>query len=461
MITSEIKTVNRPDGEICRLQLVRLQDWESLDFLRPQPAEDALAGLLRIYRQFLVPAAPWIFGQMALFRLPEEEGMRQLSKLPVFSGAESLSAPQERLFAAVAVLRQGMQLRRGKPHFLTEEAKSLWTHLSSSGCADTVCGRLPFTKILPVSGQMGFLSACEKDASLKVNASFFIMDPFDCAAPFDSIGTPFGLCVKDGRVLSPPLYEREALLVKKNGAVSVRTVSLNGLTIRLCGRVFEPAKNAEVLTRLSCKKTRKGSVPELVITGNRVRAVSLTGGLSVPASGFVLRSPGLYGLPVSPGDPVTYHGLEDILFGIQVGSSLLKDGARSKGFLSPFYNIRRPWKPAFPPSLYPLDYEKARAARIALGADREGRPMLLWAEGAPKIGHQKGKTSCGASLSEMEEYCLAAGMRHAVNLDGGGSAQILIDNQRQLAVSDRLPDGSELERPVPLGLIFRQTFRAP
>ena len=306
MIASEIKTVNRPDGEICRLQLVRLQDWESLDFLRPQPAEDALAGLLRIYRQFLVPAAPWIFGQIALFRLPEEGSVRQLPELSVFSGAESLSAPQERLFAAAAVLRQGMQLRRGKPRFLTEEAKSLWTHLSSSGCADTVCGRLPFTKILPVSGQMGFLSACEKDASLKVNASFFIMDPFDCAAPFDSIGTPFGLCVKDGRVLSPPLYEREALLVKKNGAVSVRTVSLNGLTIRLCGRVFEPAKNAEVLTRLSCKKTRMGAVPELVITGNRVWAVSLTGGLSVPASGFVLRSPGLYGLPVSEYDRRLY-----------------------------------------------------------------------------------------------------------------------------------------------------------
>ena len=78
--------------------------------------------------------------------------------------------------------------------------------------------------------------------------------------------------------------------------------------------------------------------------------------------------------------------------------------------------------------------------------------MLLWAEGAPKIGYRRGETSCGASLSEMEEYCREAGMVNAVNLDGGGSAQILLSGRRDLELSDRKEDGSELERAVPLGL---------
>ena len=48
-------------------------------------------------------------------------------------------------------------------------------------------------------------------------------------------------------------------------------------------------------------------------------------------------------------------------------------------------------------------------------------------------------------------------MVDAVNLDGGGSAQILVDNRRSLMISDRnAPDASEAERPVPMGLIVRQ-----
>ena len=56
----------------------------------------------------------------------------------------------------------------------------------------------------------------------------------------------------------------------------------------------------------------------------------------------------------------------------------------------------------------------------------------------------------------MAEICADVGMVHAVNLDGGGSAQILLNNRRSLEISDRnREDHSEAERPVPLGLIIR------
>ena len=445
MMDSEIKTIKRPDGEIQRLQTVRLPDWESLEFLRPRPAEDPLPGFSRIYRQFLVPSAPWIFGQMALLRVPE--GL----EIPVDGGMSA--DPEERLFMAADLLREGVRLVRGRPRFRTEEARMLWEKLESAGALETVCGRLPFTKMVPVSDQTGLLSESEPEALMKVNASFFIMDPFDCATPYDSVGTPFGLCMKDGEVLSPPMYEREALLADRNGRVSIGRPSIRDLTLEIGGKTFRAGENGEILTRSSCSRTAAGSGPEAVIVGRKVRALNLVGGLEVPASGSVLRSPDLYGISV--GDEVVYHGMENVLFGIQVGSSLLRDGVRSGSFLSPFYNIRKLQRTPFPPSLYPLNYEKDRAARIALGADKDGRPMLLWAEGAPKIGAQKGQTSCGASLSEMEEYCQDAGMVNAVNLDGGGSAQILLNGRRALELSDRKEDGSEMERAVPLGLIVR------
>ena len=445
MMESEIKMIKRPDGETERLQMLRFPDWNSLEFFRPQPAEDPLPGFSRIYRKFIVPAAPWIFGQMALMRPPA--GLR----LP--GDPEASDDAEARLFRAADVLRKGMRLVRGKPVFRSEEARTLWKELDRAGAAEIVCGKLPFTKIIPVSDEAGLLSESEPQARLKVNASFFIMDPFDCATPYDSVGTPFGLCVKDGEILSPPLYEREALMVRKDGQVNVEKPSLAGLEIVIGGKTFRAGRNAEILTRPAFRITAAGSVPEAVVIGRRVQAVSLSGGLPVPAAGFVLRSPDLGG--IGAGEEVSYHGLEDVIFGIQAGSSLVRDGERSGAFLSPFYNIRSLKRTAFPPSLYPLNYEKDRAARIVLGADKDGQPMLLWAEGAPKTGYRKGETSCGASLSELESYCQDAGMVNAVNLDGGGSAQILLNGRRGLELSDRKEDGSEQERPVPLGLIVR------
>jgi len=145
-----------------------------------------------------------------------------------------------------------------------------------------------------------------------------------------------------------------------------------------------------------------------------------------------------------------------VTFGIQVGNSIMVEGEKTLSFRSKFYNLRGLEPVAYPPSLYPLDFENARAARIALGADREGKPMILWAEGAGKIGYVAGRDSRGASLSDMAEICAEMGMVNAVNLDGGGSAQILLNNKRSLLISDRnSPDASEAERPVPLGLIVR------
>ncbi len=442
---TEIKSVKRPDGEIQRLQTVRLPDWDSLEFFRPQPAEDPLPGLLRIYRRFIVPAFPWIFRQMVLLRRPERAESLSRTALPEDDEAS--------LLQAAAVLRKGMRLVHGRPRFRTDEARLLWEELSAAGRLSTAGGKLPMTQIIPVSENMGFLSESKPEAVLKLNASFFIMDPFDCASPYDSVGTPFGLCVRNGKILSPPLYEREALLVRANGQVRVEKPPLSSLTIEIGGKTFEAGRNADILTRPACSRTAHGKGAEAVIIGRKVSAVSRDGGLAVPAAGFVLRSPAL--ADVSAGAEVRYHGLEDVIFGIQAGSSLLRNGVRSGGFLSPFYNVRSLKRTAFPPSLYPLDYEKDRAARIALGADKEGCPVLLWAEGAPKTGARKGVTSCGASLLETEEYCEKAGMMNAVNLDGGGSAQILLHGRRELELSDRKEDGTGQERPVPLGLIVR------
>lgn len=444
---SKIKVYSYPDGEIQRVQVVHLEDWADLDFLRLQYADPALSCFADIYRQYLVPACPWLFGHMVMFRLPEDVE----TDFPCDTGKYGTVA--DRLTAAAAALRKGVKIVAGKPQFTDEGVKAFWEALESRDCIRIVSGKLPITTIIPVGDTTGYLSDTEPDAALKVNASFFIMDRFDCATVYDQIGTVLGLLVKDGVVENPPLYDREALLVRRDGTVSVEEVSLSQLELEIAGQRWKPGENAALYSRPGRARTPAGGGKKLVIVGCRVAAVC-DGAADIPASGFVLCPQEV--CRAKPGDRVVYHGMEDVAFGIQVGNSILRNGEKTLSFRSRFYNIRHLEPVPYPPSLYPMNFRKARAARIALGADGEGRPMILWAEGAAKLGHTPGKDSRGATLADMAAFCSDAGMVNAVNLDGGGSAQILLKNKRSLRISDRrAEDHSEAQRPVPLALIVR------
>lgn len=444
---SEIKTISYPNGEIQRFQTIRWDRWDQLDFLTPPHAPDALDRFAAIYRNYLIPAAPWIFGHMVLFQLPEDYAQT----IPVNMGKYgSIASP---LTAAAALLRDGVSVHNGKPRFRSHDAEQLWSVLEKANCIRIVSGKLPTTKFIPATRIPGFLSEAAPEAHLKVNASFFIMDNFDCATVYDHIGTPFGLCVKDGKVIHPPLYNREALLVGTDGNVCIRHLDVRDLEIEINGHYFRHGQNAAIYSRPEKMRAPAGKGAYLVVIGCQIAAVSKYP-TAIPASGFVLCP--YEDVQIPAGAAVVYHGLEQVRFGIQVGNSILRDGVPTTYFTSRFYNIRHLEPVSFPPSLYPMNFDKARAARIALGADSDGKPVLLWAEGAAKIGYAPGKGSCGASLQEMAKICTQAGMKNAVNLDGGGSAQIMIRNQRTLQISDRdAASLSEAERPIPLGLVIR------
>ena len=443
---SEVITFPYPDGEIQRVQVVWLDNWQELEFLRPDPTEGAFDGFCRIYEQHLIPAAPWVFGNIVMFRLPE--GLEV--PFPVETG--SFGTVAEPLTVAAIGLRRGVRVRGKKIWFRDEQTAAFWKKLEALNCVRIVRGKLPITMVIPVGREPGLLSATMPEAAMKVNASFFIMDPFDCATPYDHIGIPFGLLVKDGMVEQPPLFSREALMVRKEGSVRIETPELRNLRVRIGEEVFIHGENARFYSRpnypgVFAKKA-------LVVIGRKVVAVRASGFVSVPGAGFVICPDG--DCTAKPGDSVTYGGMEDILFGIQVGNSILRDGVKTETFISKFYNIKALQPVPYPPCLYPVDFRGARAARIALGADAAGKPMLLWAEGAAKLGHMPGVDSRGATLPDMARLCAEVGMVNAVNLDGGGSAQILLKNTRSLMISDRRAgDFAESERAVPLGLTVR------
>ena len=419
VVHNEIRTVTYPGGDLQRVQIVRAADFRSLDFYRPSFSRQALESLYEVYRDEIIPLAPALFGEVFIFHIPSD----------MFVPFDDYGM-SDRHAAARRYLTE---------NFPDAPSRAFLEQLRHSGYLYQLKGKNPLRKSFVAYGDdIGFLSK-DNDSALRVNASFFTFDLMDAASCYDIFGTPIGLMVKDGRILNPPLFGREALLVDNNGEVTVTTVSLDQLTLNIKGTIYQ---------RPNQNKTPESDNDDLVIIGNRIVAVNPGGRSVIPSSGFIINTPEKH----SPGEEVIYGGLEDIVFGLQVGNSVVVNGIKTEKFISPFYNIRKLHKITYPPALFPLDFNRDRAPRIVLGADDENRPVLLWLEGAPKTGYRKGTDSCGATMKETADIAFDLGLRNAITLDGGGSAQILINGCRQLAVSGRYCDGRQKERAVPVGL---------
>ncbi len=449
-IEDNLKTYTYKDGSIQRVRSVKLPDWDSLDFVYPKPSEKAFDQVCDLYEKFIIPKAPYLFGTLVFFSLPYD------MKMP-FPFDTIYGTVSDKEVATSIALRQYIKGSRFEPS--DEKGKAFVDELKKRGLLRIIKGTRPFhCRVLCISNKLGHLSSKKDEYRFLSNAGFFTMDMFDIGSPYDIIGKPIGLRIKDGVCLDPPLFEREALFVMPDGSVKIERPKLSDLSFEIDGKIFTPGVNAKLFER-SKRRWTDGKGIDLAIIGTKVIAVSDHKKIIIPSAGFVLQIQKNYLKDISnlAGKDVIYHGLEDVKFGIQAGNSAVINGDEVKGFRSYFSNIRNPIALPIPPSLYPRNYEKDRAPRMALGCDKDGRPVIVWAEGPGKFDDlkeaSKGNFSCGTSLSEMAHICSDLGLINAVNLDGGGSAQILLSGERKLLISDRhKEDNSEYERTIPVGL---------
>lgn len=443
MITSQIRTFKHTNGDIQKVQCVRMDSFGEFNFFRPQFTTEAFERLCHLYRDFLIRKYAQIFGQIVLFHVPDD------MEIPFNTVSGLYGHVLDRLSIVTMAFKNNVFIKKGNICFRDETTKQFFYQLEKRGALYIACGKRNSVSFLPVSHKMGFMSRSHTDAILKVNTSFFVMDMLDCATIFDHVGKPVGLSLKDGVVMTPPLFEREALLVDGNGHVLVRKASLDEVSVFIDNREYRNGNKCIYYSRPQYAITPRGGF-DVVISDSEVVAVKRGGRCPIPSSGFVLH----LDEEITVNDTkVTYGGLQEYVFGIQVGNSAIVNGTRTEQFISRFHNFLRPLSNAYPPSMYPLNYHKDRAPRIVLGADRDNKPVILWFEGAGKFGYQAGRDSCGASLSEVASFCETMGLYNAVNLDGGGSAQILLNGERQLMMSDREPvHFNEQERGIAMGL---------
>lgn len=440
-----IRTYAYENGEKQRVQIVQPDSWESLNFIMPPFSHAAFANLADLYDKYIVRRYSVIFGTVILFYLPEDIDFEYEEY------DEEFGFIYDKLTACTLLFRNGITVDGDRIRINDEKVSLIYDLLEERQCLRVMKGRLNTLTILPVGRTIGFLSDLP-ECTLKMNSSFFTMDLPDISTPYDRIGSPVGMYVKDENVIYPPMHERDILTVDDEGAVSIHQQS--EFRIRyMIDRIIFHEHNSAVYTRPAYKITPKGGY-DIVVVNNEVIAMKPGGNTPVPSGGYVIKTS--YAVTSFSDRTVRYGKLNGIAFAVQCGNSVIVNGERQRGFTSPFYDIRKPWTVSFPPSLYPLNYHRDRAPRMIIGADRKNDPMIIWIEGAGKFGYEKYVDSCGASLNESELICERLGVQNAVHLDGGGSAQILYHDKRYLKLSDRNSRNyKEKERGVPLAIYIK------
>lgn len=450
MIESRIDTIRYENGEMQRFQVVSGFAWNDLEFVQPPFSKEAFDELCRMYKIFVIPKHHEMYGAVLAFHIPDD------MKSPFSSETDEGVVFDRQLAASIGLkklVREG-KIRRSGESLLIDDAKTkaFLDELEKRGWMSIAYGdKTDVVSILPVGEDLGYMSQVSPRPQFICNAHFFQMDVFDSDSPYDLFGTPYGMTVKNGIMIQPPLNGREALVVDMDGKVKITRPDVRDISMQIQGKTFTHGENCTIYRRPDTRQTPEEEGLDIVIVGDEVVSFHKGGGVFIPEGGFVLHTK--EELSVEP-SPVVYLGFDNCLFAIQVGSSSVKDGEVMKGFESPFYNIYKDSVP-FPPTLYPLNYEKDRAPRMAICSDKDGDPVIVWAEGCSKLYYQFGKESCGASLLELGNYCASIGLVNALNLDGGGSSEIFLNGKLMMHVSDRHADNSDAERPVPMGLLIR------
>lgn len=258
--------------------------------------------------------------------------------------------------------------------------------------------------------------ARETKAYAAMNASYFKQDT----------GTPLGLTIIDGKLMTGPLMNRSVFGVDKDGNCFIGKVSLDGeITIGY----NEPVAIYNINQPIICASggaylynknwgTKTPHTDEgffhIAIKRNKIREIS-NNSIEIPENGYAIVVKNNF-LPcqICLKDYVKYnYSLSPkewckAKYAFAAGPNLIVNGqknidAQAQNFGAIFANTR--------------------TARSAIGIKKDGTIILLTVD-----GKQKG-ISEGVSLSEMADIMLTIGAENAMNLDGGSSTQMVVEGK--------------------------------
>jgi hypothetical protein len=285
------------------------------------------------------------------------------------------------------------------------------------------------------------LASSASGAIAAINASYFKPDS----------GLPLGLVMVDKEVYSGPLFNRVCLGISPQGTFDMAQVTLSGQLALADGTsitidtINQPRVSQQSVVLYSGKW---GAVAppmphngiQIAIVGNAITAVSTTQRLHIPKDGWVLSGPNQgalasMSLPNAKDTPIsiTLHTSPDwsgIAHAISGGPYLVKDGQ--------VYVDTQAQRIRMNPT-------EVRAPRTAVGITASGQLLLVTVDGRQK------RVSEGLTLLQMGQLMRRLGAVQAMNLDGGGSTQMVVAGR--LVNSPSIPHGAAVS--TALGIFKR------
>ena len=238
---------------------------------------------------------------------------------------------------------------------------------------------------------------------------------------FGAGGTPLGVLIINGQLVSSPIYNRTALIVNKDGSAKIAPVRMegylklqNGRTLGFSG-INQPVAHDQIIVYTPYYQTTdpSGASTNIVVENDVVSGIT-HGETRVPGNGFIVSANGVAGEAIKSefkiGDTVkwffmTAPAFDNIKHVIGGGPRLVYKGLPNVTAVEE--NFRR-------------DVARGRAARTAVGITRNGDLILAVVE--------KNTTSIGATLDELASLMVKLGAYEALNFDGGGSSAMVIND---------------------------------
>lgn len=252
---------------------------------------------------------------------------------------------------------------------------------------------------------------------------------------FAGTGRPLGSLLINKELVSTPIYDRTTLVISDDHQAFIDNVSID------C--YFNSSKNIRyditgvnqgrdegsiiLYTPAWGEKTGTGNDGiELVTSGAVVKEIR-TGNSNIPSDGYVISISGPAAQFVTDnvkvGDRIDFH-IKVVPFATSPGSILhmISGGPRlvKEGIV---YVSKHEEK-------FKSDIALGRAARTAVGVNKDGKLLLVTVDGLPRKKESRGeKSSIGVTLEELAELMINLGATDAMNLDGGGSTTMWIDGR--------------------------------
>lgn len=257
----------------------------------------------------------------------------------------------------------------------------------------------------------------------------------------DYIGSPLGLLIRDGSVMSPPLFNKPAFMIDKNGGVFIERVNCSkGISVsRGTSRIIFDPENYNVLKEDQLRGCFDLQFPKQQLNCPTKHVVRLAGNkvleiISHPTHEVALLPTGLTlmlsdadmdALKLEVGHTLEIHlpDMDNLAHAVEAGPLLLKDqqvaiDMNLEGWTNP-NSIKT--------QAARLDYTDMRGPKIAAGINKQNDILVLAING-------RIRESVGATHHDMANILLKYGAIDALGFDPGGSSTLIADGE-QLNIS--------------------------